>query len=238
MLKSMPRNSLRGHLTGIALIAPTVHRRVAVEDFAIDARRWNTDAIAGAHDGREITYADQFAAAGRRNTHEGDYVLICVVRIDPLETRRLMIRFPQRGLGAIEAIEIANQVLQATMIALIEQIPIQARVMIPFAPLAKLAAHEKNFLPRPRPHVTEQRAQVGELLPAIAGHLVDQRALAVDDLVVRERQHEVFEPRVNKSEGQIAVMKSPVNRLLAEVVERVVHPSHVPLEAEAKTADI
>src|ERR1700735_5312767 len=132
MLKSMPRNSLRSHRTCMALIAPTVHRRVAVEDFAIFAGRWNTDAIASAHDGREITYADQFAAAGRRNTHEGDCVLIRVVRIDPLETRRLMIRFPQRGLGAIEAIEIANQILQAAMIALIEQIPIQDRGMIPF----------------------------------------------------------------------------------------------------------
>src|SRR5260370_26889750 len=104
MLKSMPRNSFRGDRTCIALIAPTVHRRVAVEDFGIDTGRRNTDAIAGAHDGSEITYADQFAATRRRDTHEGDYVLVGVVRIDPLETCGLMIRFPQRGLGAIYAI--------------------------------------------------------------------------------------------------------------------------------------
>ena len=112
----MPRNSLSGDRTCVALIAPTVHRRVAVEDFAIDAGRWNTDAIAGAHDGREITYADQFEAARWRDTHEGDYVIVGIVGVDPLEARRLMIRFPQRGLGAVDAVEIANQVLHAAMI--------------------------------------------------------------------------------------------------------------------------
>ena len=59
-----------------------------------------------------------------------------------------MIGLPQRRLRAIEAIEVANQILHAAMIGLVEQIPIQAGVMIPFAPLAKLAAHEKNFLAR------------------------------------------------------------------------------------------
>src|ERR1700693_5320820 len=108
MLKSMPRDSLRGRRTCVALIAPAVEGRITIENFVIDAGRRNTDAIAGAHDGREITNADQFAAAGRCDPHEGDYVLIRVVRIDPLETRGLMIRFPQRGLGAIDAIEIAN----------------------------------------------------------------------------------------------------------------------------------
>src|ERR1700693_1606163 len=170
MGESMPRNLLRGHRARISLIASTVEGRVAVENFAVDAGGRDAYAIAGAHDGREITYADQLADAGRRDTHAGDHVPVGVVGIDPLETRGLVIGFPQRGLGAIDAIEIADQVLHAAMIGLIEQIPIKARVMIPFAPLAELATHEENLFPRPRPHVTEQRAQVGELLPAIAGH--------------------------------------------------------------------
>jgi hypothetical protein len=38
----------------------------------------------------------------------------------------------------------------------------------------------------------EQRAQVRELLPAVAGHLVDERALAVHHLVVAEHEDEVL----------------------------------------------
>src|SRR5580692_8374861 len=55
---------------------------------------------------------------------------------------------------------------------------------------------------------------------------------------MRQRQYEIFEPRVDETERQIAMMKSAVDRLLGEVVESVVHPSHVPLEAEAETAEI
>src|ERR1700678_622664 len=238
MRESMPRNGRRGDYTCVALIAAAVETRVAVENFAIEPGRWNAHAIAGAHDRRKVTHANQLAAAGGRNPHEGDHVLVRIVGVDPLESRGLMIGFPQRGLGAVDAIEVADQILYAAMVGLVEQIPIEAGVMIPFAPLAKFATHEKDFLPRPRPHVAEQRAQVGELLPAIARHLVQQGALAVNDLVVRERQHEIFEPRVDKSEGQIAMMKSPIDRLLAEVVECAVHPSHVPLETKTETADV
>src|SRR5580704_7445639 len=238
MGETVPGDLLRGHCTSVSLIAATIESRVAVENLAIDTRSRNADAITGAHDRRKIAYADELSATGRRDTHEGDHVLIGIVVIDPLETRRLVVFFAQRRLGAIDTVEIADQALNAAMVGLVEQIPIETGVVIPFAPLAKLSPHKENFFPRARPHVAEQRAQVGELLPAITGHLVEQRALSVNDLVVGQRQHKIFEPGVDKSEGQIAMMKSAKDRLLAKVVERVMHPSHVPLEAETKTADI
>jgi hypothetical protein len=52
-------------------------------------------------------------------------------------------------------------------------------------------------------HIAEERSQIGELLPSVAGHLVEQRALSVHDLVVRERQHEVLAPRVEETERQM-----------------------------------
>ena len=60
--------------------------------------------------------------------------------------------------------------------------------MVPLAPLANLVAHEQELLARVAVHVAVQQPQVGELLPQVAGHLVEQRPLAVHDLVVRERQ--------------------------------------------------
>ena len=62
----------------------------------------------------------------------------------------------------------------------------------------ELAAHEEQLLAGMRPHVRVERAQVRELLPAVARHLRQQRALAVHDLVVRERQDEVLVPRVDE----------------------------------------
>jgi hypothetical protein len=79
--------------------------------------------------------------------------------------------------------------------------------------LAELAAHEQQLLAGVRPHVAVERAQVGELLPAVARHLVEQRALAVHDLVVRERQHEVLGERVDERERELVVVVAAVDRV-------------------------
>ena len=89
-----------------------------------------------------------------------------------------------------------------------------------------------------RPHVAVQQPQVGELLPQVAGHLVQQRALAVDHFVVRERQDEVLVEGVDQAEGQLVVVVLAVDRLVPHVADRVVHPAHVPLEAEAQAAQV
>ena len=60
----------------------------------------------------------------------------------------------------------------------------------------------------------------------------------MDDLVVRERQDEVLAEGVDQAEGQLVVVVAAVDRVLLEVRQRVVHPAHVPLEAEAEAADV
>jgi hypothetical protein len=84
----------------------------------------------------------------------------------------------------------------------------------------------------------EVGAQPGELLPAVARHLGQHRALAVDDLVVADRQHEVLAVGVDHREGHLVVVVLAVDRLQRRVVQRVVHPAHVPLQAEAEAAHV
>ena len=110
--------------------------------------------------------------------------------------------------------------------------------MLPLAPLAELPAHEQQLLPRMGPHVAEQEPEARELLPLVPGHLAEQRALAVHHLVVRERQHEILGEGVPEAEGQAAVVVLAVHRVLLEVLEGVVHPAHVPLQAEAEAAEV
>ena len=56
----------------------------------------------------------------------------------------------------------------------------------------------------------------------------------MNDLVVGERKDEVLVPRVHHRERELVVVPAPVDRLVGRVVERVVHPAHVPLEGEAE----
>src|SRR5271156_6528231 len=55
---------------------------------------------------------------------------------------------------------------------------------------------------------------------------------------MRKRQHEIFAVCVHQTEGEIAMMIAAENRIEAEVIEGIMHPAHVPFEAEAETADI
>ena len=122
------------------------------------------------------------------------------------------------------------------MVWVFEQVPIDARVVVPLAPLADFLAHENQLFTGARPHVRKQRALIRELAQAIAGHLREHRAFAVHDFVMRERQHKIFAPRVEQAEGQIAMVVAAVDGIEREVLERVMHPAHVPLEAEAEPA--
>src|SRR5688572_32736196 len=94
-----------------------------------------------------------------------------IVTVDPLEPARIAVELMKRGVVAIQMIEIANPVLQSLMHWIAQQLPRQAAIVRPFTGLAKLAAHEKHLLARLRVHIAVERAQVGKLLPTIAGHL-------------------------------------------------------------------
>ena len=83
-------------------------------------------------------------------------------------------------------------------------------------------------------HVAEEGAQVREFFLIIAGHLVQQAALAVDDLVVADGQHEVLTERIEEAERDLAVVAGAEERIGFHVAEHVVHPAHVPLEIEAQ----
>ncbi len=81
-------------------------------------------------------------------------------------------------------------------------------------------------------------AQIGESLPLVARHAAEDRALAVHDLVMRQRQNEILGESVMQAEQDLAVMMAAMDRVLRHVVESVVHPAHVPFVAEAKPAPV
>ena len=81
-------------------------------------------------------------------------------------------------------------------------------------------------------------AQVRELLPLVAGHFVQQRAFHVHDFIVRERKNEILAPRVQQAKRQRVVIATAKQRIGLKVFQRVVHPSHVPLEIKTEPARV
>ena len=121
---------------------------------------------------------------------------------------------------------------------LVEQMPVERMVVLPFALLRELVAHEQELLAGMAEHEAVIGAHVGEALPVVSRHAAEDRALAVHDLVVGQRQDEIFGEGVEQAERDLLVMMLPVDRVLGDVVQGVVHPPHVPLVAEAKPADV
>ena len=75
-------------------------------------------------------------------------------------------------------------------------------------------------------------------MPRVAAHLFQQRAFLVHDLVVRQREDEVFTVRVQAAEGQLVVVVRAVDGIFGQVRQRVVHKAHVPLHAKAQTSHV
>src|SRR5262245_6765198 len=114
--------------------------------------------------------------------------------------------------------------------------PIERMIVPPLVLLSELAAHEQELLAGMTKHEAVIGAQIGKSLPRIARHATENRALAVHDLVVRQRQDEVLGEGVVQPELDLAVMIAAIDRIFADIVEGVVHPPHIPFVAEAKPA--
>ena len=89
-----------------------------------------------------------------------------------------------------------------------------------------------------RGHQDIHRTQIGEFLHIVAGHAAEEGKLPVDDFVVAERQDEVFGECITDGERKLTVMVAAVNRVQLEIIKRVMHPAHIPLESKTETAEV
>src|ERR1700722_20923986 len=119
-----------------------------------------------------------------------------------------------------------------------EEIPLEAGIVVPLRPLAEFVAHEQQLLSWVAEHETVEKEQVCEFRTVVARNLANNGAFAVDDFVMREGQNKIFSEGVDQAEGDFVVMVVAVNGILRHVAQYIVHPAHVPLQAEAKSAEV
>ena len=129
-----------------------------------------------------------------------------VVRVEPFEAGHSKSTSWSARSRHVQVVQIRNQPLDAAVRRRIFERPFDRARFPEFVCAAELAAHEKQLLARMREHVAEEQPQVGEFLPVVAGHFLEQRAFAVHDFVVRERQDEIFVEGVEHGERQLAVV--------------------------------
>jgi hypothetical protein len=116
----------------------------------------------------------------------------------------------------------------------LQHFPGNARFVVPLGALSDFRTHKQQLLAGMRPHQREKCARVGELPPFVTGHFAEQRSLTVNHLIMRNRQNEILGEGVEQAEGDLVVFELAIDRVLAEVTQHVVHPTHVPLHGEAE----
>ena len=220
----------------VADVRAAVAIAVAVEDLRPGARLRHADRITLADDRREIASHQHRGGIRFRLAKVDQRAVLGVLAIDPFEAVAGEIQFVQGRVVDDQFIEVADHRLNAAVGVEVEQLPFNTPVVVPFVPHAQFAAHEQQLFAGVRPHVRVQQPQVGKFLPHVARHLRQQRPFAVDDFVVRQRQHKVFGERVDQRERQLVLVVTAMDRLLPHVTQGVVHPPHVPLVREPQSA--
>src|SRR5262249_49232744 len=81
---------------------------------------------------------------------------IAVIAVDPLEAGPIEIHLMESRFLGEKAVQVGNQMLNATMRFVLEQMPIEAAGFVPFGALPELLTHEQEFFARVRVLIREK----------------------------------------------------------------------------------
>ena len=136
----------------------------------------------------------------------------------------------------ISLAQIHEKVMEGILHRKMKNIPILLPLLIPLAELTDLIAHKVQFFARVSEHVRVQGPGLRKLLFIIAGHLLNDRRLSMHHFIVRQRKQIVFIIKILHGEGELMIILRTIRRIRPEIVQRIVHPAHVPLIVEPESA--
>ncbi len=138
----------------------------------------------------------------------------------------------------IQTPQIRQIPLEILPLRIFRQSPVESSVGIPLVPWGQFGSHKQKLFAGMGIHVPQEDPQIGKTPPFIAGHFSQERPFAVDHLIVGERQDKILAVGIHHGKGEPVVVILTMNGLLPEVQKGVVHPSHVPFEAETKAPKV
>ena len=141
---------------------------------------------------REVAHHQDHVLGGHPLADEADDALLHVVAVDPLKAGGGEVLAEEGRLVPVSAVQVFHPSGERRVPGVVQQVPFQGRLVVPFGPLAELPPHEEQLLARLAVHVAQQQPQVGELLPVVPRHLGQEGPLAVDHFVVGQGQDEIL----------------------------------------------
>ena len=231
---------MHGHvlgLDGLAVGHPAAAELLGVggEDLGPGAPEGHADAVVLPLYRHEVAHRHQLPAVLGLPA-EGDDALLVVVVGDPLEALPGEVDLPQLGPGQVEVVHRLEEGLGPLVLLVLEQAPLQFLLEVPLVLLGEFRAHELQLLAGVGHHVGDEGPHLVGLHLVVPWHFIEERALPVHHLVVRDGQDEVLGEGVEEGEGQGVVVPAAEVGVQGHVGEHVVHPAHVPLVVKAQAA--
>ena len=185
----------------VRLSAAAEARIVRAENFLPRAGKRHAEPEALVRFGAEIQYAEDRGAV-LRFADEREDALLVVVRVDPVKAVPAVVDLPERRFCAVNVIQFTDERLHARVRRVLQKEPLKLLIVAPFDELRKLVAHEAEHPAGVARRIQRQQPRARKLPPPVARHPPDERALAVYDLVVAERENVVLAEGVHHRERQ------------------------------------
>jgi hypothetical protein len=140
---------VEGHLLGldpaaVADAAAAVFGGVGVEALAPAAGEGAADPVILARHGREVADDERDVARLAAAAQIGERALLPIGGVDPLEPLGLAVERMQRRQVAVEPVQIADEELDAAMHRVLEEVPVEAAVVVPLRALPELALWSRS----------------------------------------------------------------------------------------------
>jgi len=137
----------------IALSAPPIEERVTIDGFLPSTSQRHPEPVVVPRYGREIAGADNDIPCISALPEKAQNTLLAVVTVDPGKAGRFEILLDQGPFSSEKGIEIPNPPLESLVRIVLEELPLQARIVIPLRPLTELTSHEEELLAGMKIHI-------------------------------------------------------------------------------------
>ena len=121
---------------------------------------------------------------------------------------------------------------------LLSQVILNTLVVAPFNKLCNLVAHKVKLSARVSHLMKRQGSHACKLSPPVPWHALNKAALTVDNLIVAEWQHKVLIELIHAGEGQKTMVTWSIREVRLAIMQRIIHPTHVPLKVKAKSPNL
>ena len=168
----MPRDVLRPDFAEVPDVGTAEHFGIRVEDFLPGAASRGSKAVVVADHRREVEHAQNLVSVIvlANKAHDG---IVRVVAPDPFEAGVVVVDFPEGCVFLVKVVQDLHHLEELAVAIPADKVPVERTLLVPFAELAEIVAHEVELFARVRILEGIGETQVRKLLPVVAGHLAE-----------------------------------------------------------------